>query len=74
MRVVSGWIFAQCQSECRTVVVFGQGRLEIGCGEMGLGVACIRAIVSDPYVLNPRAHQSYLEMMRELTIRNEEDP
>ena len=29
---------------------------------------------SDPYVLNPRAHQSLLEMMQELTIRNEEDP
>jgi hypothetical protein len=29
---------------------------------------------SDPYVLNPKAHQSLLEMMQELTIRNEEDP
>jgi phage terminase large subunit len=29
---------------------------------------------SDPYMLNPRAHQSLLEMMQELTIRNEEDP
>jgi hypothetical protein len=29
---------------------------------------------SDPYVLNPRAHQLLLETMQELTIRNEEDP
>jgi hypothetical protein len=29
---------------------------------------------SDPYVLNPRAHQSLLEMMQDLAIRNEEDP
>src|SRR6476619_7252570 len=28
----------------------------------------------DPYVLNPRAHRAYLEMMPELTIRNQEDP
>jgi hypothetical protein len=29
---------------------------------------------SDPYVLNPKAHRALLEMMQELTIRNEEDP
>jgi hypothetical protein len=29
---------------------------------------------SDPYVRNPSAHQMYLEMMEELTIRNQEDP
>ena len=28
---------------------------------------------SDPYVLNPQARQAMLEMMQELTIRNEED-
>src|SRR5260370_13299132 len=27
-------IFAQGQAECRAVVVFGQGGLEIGCGDM----------------------------------------
>jgi hypothetical protein len=27
-------IFAQGQAECRTVLVFGQGGLEIGCGDM----------------------------------------
>jgi hypothetical protein len=29
---------------------------------------------SDPYVLNPSAHRMYLDMMQELTIRNQEDP
>jgi hypothetical protein len=29
---------------------------------------------SDPFLLNPRAHRAMLEMMEEITIRNEEDP
>jgi hypothetical protein len=29
---------------------------------------------SDPYLLNPRALQSLLEVMQELTIRTNEDP
>lgn len=29
---------------------------------------------SDPYALNPRAHQAYLEMMQEQIIRDQEDP
>jgi hypothetical protein len=28
----------------------------------------------DPYLLNPRARQMYLEMMEQLTVRNQEDP
>jgi hypothetical protein len=29
---------------------------------------------SDPFLLNPRAHRAMLEMMEEITIRNQEDP